>query len=319
MMNPFALARALRSRGVLGLNARNGEFMLPWNPRRFYPLVDDKVLTKTLAREHGVSVPEVYAIIEIPRQIRELKSKVAAQEEFVVKPARGSGGEGIVVVTGRGPDGYRKIDGSSISEHELEFHISNILAGIFSLGGTPDKALVEYRVNFDPVFDAVTYRGVPDVRVIVFLGVPVMAMVRLPTRKSGGRANLHQGALGTGVDMATGKTLSAVLRTGIVDLHPDTGVPVAGIQIPHWQTMLEIASRSYELTGLGYQGIDIVLDRKLGPMVLELNARPGLAIQMANRSGLRARLEAVLRDRASLDSPGARIAYARERFAAKPS
>ena len=319
MMNPFALARALRSRGVLGLNARNGEFMLPWNPRRFYPLVDDKVLTKTLAREHGVSVPEVYAIIEIPCQIRELKSKVAAQEEFVVKPARGSGGEGIVVVTGRGPDGYRKIDGSSISEHELEFHISNILAGIFSLGGTPDKALVEYRVNFDPVFDAVTYRGVPDVRVIVFLGVPVMAMVRLPTRKSGGRANLHQGALGTGVDMATGKTLSAVLRTGIVDLHPDTGVPVAGIQIPHWQTMLEIASRSYELTGLGYQGIDIVLDRKLGPMVLELNARPGLAIQMANRSGLRARLEAVLRDRASLDSPAARIAYARERFAAKPS
>ncbi|MGE5130084.1 MAG: alpha-L-glutamate ligase-like protein [Sphingomonadaceae bacterium] len=319
MMNPFALARALRERGVLGLNARNGEFMLPWNPRRFYPLVDDKVLTKTLAREHGVSVPEVYAVIEIPRQIRELKSKVAAHEEFVVKPARGSGGEGIVVVTGRGPDGYRKIDGSSISEHELEFHISNILAGIFSLGGTPDKALVEYRVNFDPVFDAVTYRGVPDVRVIVFLGVPVMAMVRLPTRKSGGRANLHQGALGTGVDMATGKTLSAVLRTGIVDVHPDTGVPLAGIQIPHWQTMLEIATRSYELTGLGYQGVDIVLDRKLGPMVLELNARPGLAIQMANRSGLRARLEAVLRDRAGLDSAAARITYARERFAARPS
>jgi alpha-L-glutamate ligase-like protein len=319
MMGPFALARALRKRGVLGLNARNGEFMLPWNPRRFYPLVDDKVLTKTLAREHGVSVPEVYAIIEIPRQIRELKSKVAAHEEFVVKPARGSGGEGIVVVTGRGPDGYRKIDGSSISENELEFHISNILAGIFSLGGTPDKALVEYRVNFDPVFDAVTYRGVPDVRVIVFLGVPVMAMVRLPTRRSGGRANLHQGALGAGVDMATGKTLTAVLRTGIVDVHPDTGVPIPGIQIPHWQTMLEIATRSYELTGLGYQGVDIVLDGKLGPMVLELNARPGLAIQMANRSGLRARLEAVLRDRASLDSAAARIAYARERFTAGPS
>jgi len=315
----FATARALRERGVLGLNARNGEFMLPWNPRRFYPLVDDKVLTKTLAREHGVSVPEVYAIIEIPRQIRELKAQVAKHEEFVVKPARGSGGEGIIVVTGRTQEGYRKIDGSSIDDHELAFHISNILAGIFSLGGTPDKALVEYRVNFDPVFDAVTYKGVPDVRVIVFLGVPVMAMVRLPTRKSGGRANLHQGALGTGVDMATGKTLTAVLGTRIVDVHPDTGVPVSGIQIPHWQTMLEIATRSYELTGLGYQGVDIVLDRELGPMVLELNARPGLAIQMANRAGLRTRLEAVLRDRDGLQSAAERIAYARERFAARPS
>lgn len=312
----LATARALRRRGVIGINERNAAFMLPHNPRDRYPLVDDKARTKVLAAKHGVAVPALYATVEIERQIRDLPAKLAGHAEFVVKPARGSQGDGIIVVTGRAAGRYRTIDGSLLSEAELAFHLSNILSGIFSLGGSADQALIEYRVNFAPVFDAVTHRGVPDIRIIVFVGVPVMAMVRLPTRRSGGRANLHQGAIGAGIDMRSGATLSAVSGNGIVDVHPDTGTPVAGIPIPHWERMLEIAARSYELTGLGYQGIDIVLDRDLGPLVLELNARPGLAIQIANRAGLRQRLDAVLRDRAALNAVAKRVAYARDRFPA---
>lgn len=312
----FATARRLHARGVLGINRRNADYTLVYNPRRRYPLVDDKALTKTLAAQHGVAVPELYATVEIDREIRDLPKRLAARDEFVVKPARGSQGDGILVVTGRAPGGYRTIDGHLVSEPEFAFHVSNILSGIFSLGGATDKALVEYRVRFAPVFDAVTYRGVPDLRIIVFLGVPVMAMVRLPTRRSGGRANLHQGAIGAGVDLASGCTLTAVSGNAIVETHPDTGARVEGIAIPHWQRMLEIAARSYELTGLGYQGIDIVLDRDLGPLVLELNARPGLAIQIANRAGLRHRLEAVVADAANTLDPEARVAYARSRFAA---
>ena len=312
----LATARTLHARGVLGINRRNADYTLVYNPRNRYPLVDDKALTKTLAAKHGVAVPELYAMVEIDRQIRDLPRQLAAREEFVVKPARGSQGDGILVVTGRAPGGYRTIDGHVVSEEAFAFHVSNILSGIFSLGGATDKALIEYRVRFAPVFDAVTYRGVPDLRIIVFLGVPVMAMVRLPTRRSGGRANLHQGAIGAGIDLARGETLTAVLGNSVVETHPDTGARVPGIAIPHWQRMLEIAARSYELTGLGYQGIDIVLDRDLGPLVLELNARPGLAIQIANRAGLRHRLEAVLRDGVKAKDPDARVAYAREKFAA---
>lgn len=316
MMGPLAIARALRARGVMGLNARNGIFMLPYNPRSRYPLVDDKVLTKTLAGEHGIAVPELFGVIEIPRQIRGLHAMVERHHEFVVKPACGSGGEGIIVVNGRAPEGYRAIDGSTYTNEELEYHISNILAGVYSLGGEADKAIIEYRVQFDPLFERVAYRGVPDIRIIVFVGVPVMAMVRLPTRKSAGKANLHQGALGAGICMNTGTTLQAVQGTHILDIHPDTGNPVAGIRIPHWQKLLEIAASSYELTGLGYQGIDIVLDRDLGPLVLELNARPGLAIQIANRTGLRARLEAALANREALKTLKDRVAFARRTFAA---
>ncbi len=57
--------------------------------------------------------------------------------------------------------------------------------------------------------------------------------------------------------------------------------------------ILEIAASCYELTGLGYIGVDIVLDKVHGPQMLELNARPGLNIQIANREGLLHRYKAI--------------------------
>jgi alpha-L-glutamate ligase-like protein len=316
MIRFLETARRLRAKGVMGINERNAEYTLAYNRRDRYPLVDDKVLTKELAARAGVAVPELYGVIEIQQQVKRLPELLGRHWDFVVKPARGSQGDGIIVVTGRSRTLYRVADGSFLDEEEMRFHVSNIISGIYSLGGQADKALIEYRVNFDPVFEAITYRGVPDVRIIVFLGVPVMAMVRLPTRLSGGKANLHQGAIGTGVDMATGTTLTAVWGTSIVAEHPDTGNPVSGVRIPGWDTLLELGARSYELTGLGYQGIDIVLDRDKGPLILELNARPGLAIQIANRAGLRPRLEAVERHRSGLATVAERVAFAKERFAA---
>ena len=315
MMNWLATRRALARHGVLGINRRNAQYTLPCNPRDRYPLVDDKLLTKELAARAGVAVPELYGVVEIQREVRHVPERLAKYRDFVVKPARGSQGDGILVITGRAHELYRVADGSVLDDEDMCFHVSNILSGVYSLGGQTDKALIEYRVNFDPVFEAITHRGVPDVRIIVYRGVPIMAMVRLPTRLSGGKANLHQGAIGTGVDIATGKTLTAVWRTEIVSEHPDTGNPVSGVRIPHWDTLLDLAARSYELTGLGYQGIDIVLDRDKGPLILELNARPGLAIQIANQAGLGPRLEMAERELPNLHTVAQRVAFARERFA----
>jgi len=311
----FSLARRLHEAGVLGINRRNAEYILVHNDRRFYPLVDDKVLTKTIAQEKGIAVPELYGTIEIQAQVADIPDIVAGHDDFVVKPAQGSQGQGIVVVTGRSRGLYKLADGKLMDDGELAFHTSNILSGIFSLGGQPDKALIEYRVKFDPVFEAISYQGVPDVRIIVYFGIPVMAMVRLPTRLSKGKANLHQGCIGAGIDISTGRTLTAVWRNDIVEEHPDTGNRVSGVEIPGWQTLLEIAARSHELTGLGYQGIDLVLDKDLGPLILELNARPGLNIQIANRAGLAGRLEKADGFRKDGLSIAERVSFARENFA----
>lgn len=301
--------------GVLCINKRNADYTLVYNPRRLYPLVDDKFNTKKLAEENGIAVPELYGVIQLEGQVRDLPSILEAREDFVVKPAHGSGGEGILVITGRSKDKLRKADGSIVDWAEVSHHVFNVLSGLYSLGGQPDKALIEYRVLFDPIFEAISYQGVPDIRIIVFLGVPVMAMVRLPTRMSNGKANLHQGAIGAGVDIATGRTMPAVWGNEIVEEHPDTGNQVSGVIIPNWRQLLGIAAKCYELTGLGYQGVDIVLDRDKGPLVLELNARPGLNIQIANRSGLLLRLDKVKQYVSDLESIEHRIEYAVQNFA----
>ena len=312
----FALARKLTERGVVGLNHRNAEYTLWHNPRHLYPLVDDKLTTKNLAIKAGMAVPELYGVIEIERQIRDLPRILQPYQDFVIKPAQGSGGDGIVVITGRRKERYRKANGQLIPQEDLNHHVSNTLSGMYSLGGHPDKALIEYRVQFDPVFEAISYQGVPDIRIIVFLGVPVMAMVRLPTRMSDGKANLHQGAIGAGIDITTGLTLSAVWKNEIVTEHPDTENPVVGVQVPKWETLLRLAARSYELTGLGYQGVDLVLDRTKGPLILELNARPGLNIQIANRAGLLPRLELVEQASSQLKTLEDRLEFAKSRFSA---
>ena len=311
----FGTAKKLRAAGVLGLNERNADFIMRLNPRHLYPRVDDKALTKKLALEAGMAVPELYGVIGHQGEVSRFSSIVEAYDSFVVKPAHGSGGDGIVVVAGRTRrrrDMFRRASGLLISTEEIEHHISNIVGGQYSLGGNPDKALIEYCVHFDPTFSETSYQGVPDIRIIVYKGYPAMAMVRLPTRASDGKANLHQGAVGAGVDMATGTTLAGVLENAVVDEHPDTGALVADIGIPHWDFILETAARGYEVTGLGYLGVDMVIDRDLGPMILEMNARPGLSIQIANGEGLARRIrriEAIFDERADA-AERARVARA---------
>jgi alpha-L-glutamate ligase-like protein len=317
MFSLFGVARRLRQIGMMGIGQRNAHYVLMHNPRKFYPRVDDKLITKRLAIEAGLPVPELYAVVSEEHQIAELHEKLKPHEQFVVKPAHGSGGDGILVISGRRGDKYRRSNGNLMPREEFEHHLSNALSGLFSLGGHPDHLLVEYCVQFDPIFDQVSYKGVPDIRIIVFLGYPVMAMIRLPTRLSDGKANLHQGAIGVGIDLPSGKTKRGVWGTEIIREHPDTEHTIVGLQIPRWDELLEMASRCYELSGLGYVGVDFVLDRSKGPLILELNARPGLAIQMANGNGLLHRLKKVeaLRDAGQLSRvPSERVAFAKEHF-----
>ena len=310
----WRLIQRLHDIGVVGINGRNAHYVLPHNRRRYYPLVDDKLLTKSLAQSAGVSVPPLYDVIEAEHEIRAVHDRLAAYNDFVIKPASGSGGDGIVVITGRAGNNYRKASGAIVRREEISYHIANTLNGMYSLGGHRDKVIIEYRVRPDPVFGAISYEGVPDIRIVVFLGVPAMAMVRLPTRISDGKANLHQGAIGAGIDLACGRTLTAVWFNQVVTEHPDTTAPVSGVDIPHWQRMLLLAAQARDICHLGYFGIDFVLDEEHGPMVLELNARPGLNIQIANRAGLQPRLKRIESATEDLATPEARVAFAQKWF-----
>jgi alpha-L-glutamate ligase-like protein len=289
LFSPLRLARL----GILAMNRRNAACILDHNPRRLFPLVDDKLRMRDLCRRINVPTPEIFAVIERHSQLRRLSQLLAGPSDFVLKPNRGSAGRGVLVVIGRDRDRFLRHNGERLDLDDLRQHVSDILSGMYSLGGRPDEALVQYRVQLHPAFAPIAFKGIPDLRVIVYRGEPAMAMLRLPTRESSGRANLHQGGIGAGVELDTGRTHHAVRHNRFVHAHPDTNVSVVGREVPCWGDVLAMSRRAALEVGLGYVGIDIVIDATHGPMLLEANARPGLAIQIANARGLRPRLDSI--------------------------
>lgn len=289
----FAWPHELEESGVLGINYRNLAFIQASNLRALYPRVDDKTVTKTICHAHGIPVPETYAIIRRYGDIRRFMDLIGDRSEFVVKPASGAAGRGITVVARRKGDDFETASGRIQTLADIQYHLTTILSGLYSLGGQVDKAIIEQRIIMHPTMARIAVGGTPDVRVILYRHVPVMAMVRLPTIQSEGRANLHQGAAAAAVHLVTGRTFGGVCNNRMIARHPDTGELIGGLEIPGWHELLAAAMKLSDAIEMGYIGVDFVVDAKIGPVVLEANARPGLAIQVAHRIGLLPRLKLI--------------------------
>jgi alpha-L-glutamate ligase-like protein len=312
--------RDLENLGILGINNRVGRYILRHNKRENYPLVDDKVKTAQRAEAWGIAMPENYLIVENYGSLKNLHLKILNYDSFVIKPANGSQGNGIIVIkeiikeekNGVTRVLCRRSNDKLMDIEEVKHHISGILSGLYSLSGQSDTAIIQSKIDKHPIFDNYSFGGIPDIRVIVFEGYPVMSMVRLPTKSSDGRANLHQGAIGAGINLADGSTNNAVIKNQVIDVHPDTGHKLVGLKLPFWREILELAAQCYDMVELGYLGADIVLTPDRGPILLELNARPGLGIQIANLAGLVPRLEKI-----RLEAPKNLLAKERVDFSMK--
>jgi len=277
---------------ILGLNARS-RLYLSHNSVKSRKIADSKLMTKRVLKKAGIPIPQIYAKFKNPEDVSSFDwSKLPGA--FALKPSRGLGGEGIIVVKKKLVDGsWFTTQRTRVSVDDLKLQVFDILEGAYSLGNFPDVAYIEEFIGRHKSFKKYAYRGTPDIRVIVFNKVPVMAMLRLPTKESGGRANIHQGAIAVGIDIASGITTHAVWHGQEIHYKPDTNRKLHGIKIPTWTKVLETAVSCQIATGLEYVGVDIVLHPEKGPMILEINARPGLQIQLANKAGLKKRLERV--------------------------
>jgi len=287
----------MKIRDVLGLNSRNHLYTSVYNNRKGKTTANSKLLTKQTLRVAKVRVPETYSVINSMDALEKFDF-LKLPADFVVKPNNGLGGEGIVVIEKRGEYAGEWIDsaGELWRVDDLKLHLADILAGQYSMDDVSDIAYIEERVRVHPVFVKYSYHGTPDIRVIVFNKIPIMSYVRLPTEESGGRANLFQGAAAVGIDIATGITTYGVHHAKPVEFFPNTRRKLANIQIPQWEEILETAIAASDAIELGYMASDIVLQpdgEKSTPMILEVNAQPGLKIQIANRAGLRERLARV--------------------------
>jgi alpha-L-glutamate ligase-like protein len=273
---------------VMSINRRNVEYVYAWNRRRFFRYADDKVLAKQVMQQHDIPVPATFGCIRGMGDITEAWREVSRKQHLVIKPARGRAGGGILVLE-KLSGGWKTPSGRRLDNREVVNRIADIIFGNFSLG-ISDTALIEERLWQHQLFDDIYSGGIADIRVIVFRGRPVMAMSRVPTRASDGKANLHQGALGIGIDLNSGMLNGGSIKGTPVDRHPDSGMDFCGRQVPCWDEVIAVSKRAGEVFPLKYLGVDLVLDKSRGPVVMEINARPGLEIQNVNRCGLLTRL-----------------------------
>jgi alpha-L-glutamate ligase-like protein len=282
---------------VLGMNRRNA-LIARLNPGEAIRGVNQKFETKERLAAAGVPVPLTLALIVSEGEAADFDFDTLP-DAFAVKPNRGRRGEGVILVDGRVGNGWRQLNGEVLTPRMLRAHLSRILAGELSLeGSNADTALFEPLIRTHPGFARLVPFGLPDIRIICLGDVPLMAMTRLPTVESRGRANLHQGAVGAAIDFRDGAIFRAVLGQDQIWDHPSTGMSLIGEKIPHWKATLEAARRCSGALGLGYVGVDMVIDATYGPQVLECNAYPGLEIQNVNAAGLAPRIARVERAQA---------------------
>lgn len=279
-----------KTSGILGMNARNLSYIYKYNSQAHKRFADDKIFTKQFLESRGIGVAKMFHVISDYKQLTSSFFETLPLS-FVLKPNKGFAGGGILVIVDKKGDSWITASGKKIDEESLYRHCISILDGKYSISGTTDKVIFEDRLDPHSSFRMLTNSGLPDVRVIVFKKVPVMAMLRVPTPESDGKANMELGAIAMGIDLGSGKTTGAALRSTYIKRLPN-GEKATGFQIPFWDEILLSVAKIQQFTNIGFLGVDLVIT-KSGVKVLELNARPGLKIQVANKSPLKARLEKI--------------------------
>lgn len=278
-----------RLSGILGINARNLLYVSRYNSQADKRFADDKLYTKNYLQSRGLGAAKIYQVIKNHQELKHFDPK-SLPETFVIKPNRGYGGEGILIINEN--NGSRFVSGSEIlAWKDLYRHLAAILDGKYAISGLSDQVLIEEKLEMHDDFKRFAEGGLPDVRVIVFNYVPVIAMLRLPTAESRGKANLHLGAVGAGIDIASGRATYAVRHNRFIRRLPN-GEKVSGIKVPKWPEVLTMAARAQHASQIGFLAVDLAVTKN-GVKILELNARAGLSVQIANQAPLKARLKKV--------------------------
>ncbi len=289
MLNIFKRNKILSQR-IMGINQRNVELVYPFNKRKDYKLADDKVLTKNILHQNNIACADTYAVIEKIGEIYPKWESIQHYNQIAIKPANGSGGGGIKILK-KNTEGKWMSSGKVIHQEMIFQHMASIIMGIYSLGGK-DRVLIERCIDPHPFFHEIYPAGVPDFRVILLNNIPLLSMLRVPTDKSDGKANLHQGGLGIGINMETGKLNQGYDGRNYYDFHPDSKSSIKDKDIPYWNELLTLSINTSKAFPLNYLGVDIVLDKKEGPLIMEVNVRPGLGIQLVNKTGLKEIIQA---------------------------
>ena len=310
--------------GILWLNARNLIFIRKFNPKKNMRLISNKYKTKLFLEKRGIPVPLTYTHITNRKELFEFDFNSLQQSSFVTKPNKWSKGRGISIIkqiihdnthnqktwlpstwlakrSDRRKQRYEqiifrwmpvfsytyKIGKKTLSDRLFKQWLLWILDGQHTTGDQEDTILVEEKIEPGLWFEQFCEYGLADIRVICFNMIPIAAMLRIPTKKSKGKANLAQWGIVLWIDMSTGKVTSLSLRWKLYKKSfPQIYSHFFGQMIPWRKDILLFSATVQYFLNIWFLWLDWVITPD-GPKLLEANARSWLEIQNITELPLR--------------------------------
>jgi len=149
---------------------------------------------------------------------------------------------------------------------------------------TTDKAIrgyvLEAVVEQHPVLKEIYPHSVNTLRIITYLtrdGMPKIIGTRIRMGRKGNLVdNISQGGIHAAVDMETGRIAHGLsIISGVessITNHPDSGVEFTGVEIPYWQSILDLCRDAAKATPFQrFVGWDIAVG-SAGPVLIEGNS-----------------------------------------------
>lgn len=149
----------MKASAILGLNAR-AQISYKYNKNWGKAVANSKLATKKVLKKAGIPAPELYRKFLRPRDIISFDWQ-SLPDSFALKPSRGLGGEGIIVIKKRSKDGTAWVTTSRkrIEVEDLKLHTLDIFEGAYSLEHATDVAFAEEYVGRHKAFRRYAYRG----------------------------------------------------------------------------------------------------------------------------------------------------------------
>ena len=185
----FRFRKILDQGSVLGINSRNRDLIYKLNSSALLDLAADKLQSKAALSASGIPIAQTLASCSSYQDLDDFLLTAQGQNGFALKPNRGSQGNGILIIDHFDGENFFTVNGRRVSPKELARHIGEILSGSFAQDGSEDSAYLEPLLLQHEDLNKLANLGLADIRIILHHKKPISAMLRVPTKKSNGKAN----------------------------------------------------------------------------------------------------------------------------------
>jgi Sugar-transfer associated ATP-grasp len=249
-------------------------------------ILDDKAVTYLYLDQVGLPTPTVHGVAHQGKIVwlsekppDGLDDLLERRRALVVKSRFGSGGSGFAVL--RREAGTTYVNGRAVADPAEALQGGPLIISDFV---EQHEQLAALYPNTTNTMRVTTFRDPDSDEPFVAL-----ATQRIGTKRSEPVDNFAAGGLSAGVDIHTGVVRRALHRQrrvgakdsremGWVDEHPDTGLPITGLQVPHWDAVVAGVRRAAAaLPGSRYVGWDLVITAE-GFSILEGNNRADVTV-----------------------------------------